>query len=63
MDADDVDVKDLILLALKECHDAELLDLIYKLLVSDQSSIRRAGIIPCPFIIPIMAKMSKYVIT
>ena len=37
MEDDDANIIDLILLALKECHDTELLDLIYKLLTYNHS--------------------------
>ena len=34
-DLDDVPIKELIAQALQNCHDADLLDLIYKLLIYD----------------------------
>lgn len=37
MESDESDIRMLINTALNECHDAELLDLVYKLLVYDQS--------------------------
>lgn len=38
-DLDDVPIKELITQAIEKCHDADLLDLVYKLLICETESI------------------------